>query len=60
MDTNQTLAKIKEQLQAVIDDAKPILNGEEEVTDGTEGIFMGRSELAESLVSDIEKWEDKL
>lgn len=60
MDTNQTLAKIKEQLQAVIDDAKPILNGEEEVTDGTEGIFMGRSELAESLLSDIEKWEDKL
>ena len=60
MDTNQTLAKIKEQLQAVIDDAKAILNGEEEVTDGTEGIFMGRSELAESLLSDIEKWEDKL
>ena len=60
MDTNQTLAKIKEQLQAVIDDAKPILNGEEEVTDGTEGIFMGRSELAESLLSDIEKWEDNL
>ena len=59
MDTNQTLAKIKEQLQAVIDDAKPILNGEEEVTDGTEGIFMGRSELAESLLSDIEKWEDE-
>ena len=60
MDTNQTLAKIKEQLQAVIDDAKPILTGEEEVTDGTEGIFMGRSELAESLLLDIEKWEDKL
>ena len=60
MDTNQTLAKIKEQLQAVIDDAAPILNGEEEVTDGTEGIFMGRSELAESLLLDIEKWEDKL
>ena len=59
MDTNQTLAKIKEQLQAVIDDAKPILNGEEEVTDGTEGIFMGRSELAESLLSDIEKWDDE-
>ena len=59
MDTNQTLAKIKAQLQAVIDDAKPILNGEEEVTDVTEGIFMGRSELAESLLSDIEKWEDE-
>ena len=49
------LAKLVDQLKVCISDCEEAL--EEDLTDGSEGIFEGRKELAESLLKLIESEE---
>ena len=52
------LSKIKKFCKTAIKDANNALENEH-LTDGTEGIFEGRLELAESLLEQIDIWEQE-
>ena len=51
------IIKIKNWLEEEIKNNEPIVEGEEELTDGTEDIYVGRSECAYSLLDQLKKWE---
>ena len=54
---NDILIKVKNWLEEEIKNNEPVVEGEEELSDGTDDIFVGRSECAYSLLQQIEKWE---
>ena len=56
---NSILIKIKNWLEEEIKNNEPIVEGTEELSDGTEDIFVGRSECAYSLLDQIKKWEQE-
>ena len=56
---NDILIKVKNWLEEEIKNNEPIVEGEEELSDGTEDIFVGRSECAYSLLDQIKKWENE-
>jgi hypothetical protein len=49
--------KIINWLEEEIEHNEPVLNGNEELSDGTEDIYKGRSECAKALLNQIKKWE---
>ena len=59
VEKNGIIHKIKEWLDDEISHNELVLNGEEELTDGTDDIHEGRNECAESLLEQIKKWENK-
>ena len=50
-------AHIKVWLESVVEDAQPIVDGKELLSDGTEKIYYGRHETAKALLFLIKKWE---
>ena len=56
---NDILTNIIDWLEEEIEHTEPVLNGDEELSDGTEDIYEGRSECATSLLEQIKKWENK-
>ena len=48
-----TINQVIQWLEAEIENNQPILDGIEELSDGTELIFEGRSELAQGLLNQI-------
>jgi len=56
---NDILTNIIDWLEEEIEHNEPVLNGDEELSDGTEDIHEGRSECATSLLEQIKKWENK-
>jgi len=59
--TKNTLLKVKQWLRDEIEYNLEVVeahsNGEEFTSDGTDDIIVGRSECAESLLDQINKWE---
>ena len=59
--TENILLKIKQWLEDEIEYNREVVeaqdNGEEFTSDGTDDIILGRSECAESLLDQINKWE---
>jgi len=51
--------KVKQMLEEEISSSQPIIDGEVEVTDGTDDIIIGRYEYAEQLLKQIKKWENE-
>ena len=51
--------KIKKTLEGEISSSQSIIDGEVEVTDGTDDIIIGRYEYAEQLLEQIKKWESE-
>lgn len=51
------LAEVKQWLRDEIKHNEPIVSGEEELSDGTQDIHVGRMECAESLLKFIEEVE---
>jgi len=51
--------KIKQMLEGEISSSQPIIDGDEEVTDGTDDIIIGRYEYAEQLLEQIKQWENE-
>ncbi len=49
--------RIRDWLQAEIENNKPVVNGEEEMADCTENIYVGRTELAEILLKKLDECE---
>ena len=42
-----------------IEHNEPGVCGEEEMSDGTEQIYVGRTELAETLLEKLDEWEEE-
>ena len=56
---SDVLEKVKTWLEEEIEHNEPVLNGNEELSDGTENIHEGRSECATSLLNRIKKRESE-
>ena len=46
-------------MQEEIEHNEPVVSGEEEMADGTEDIYIGRTELAETLLEKLDEWEEE-
>jgi len=51
--------RIKDFLNEIIEDEKPIVSGEVEMADGSEDIYIGRTELAETLLQKLDEWDEE-
>ena len=51
--------RIKDFLNDIIEDEKPIVSGEVEMSDGSEQIYVGRTELAKSLLEKLDEWDEE-
>ena len=49
--------RIKSWLKEEISHNEPVVNGIEEMSDGTDDIYIGRTELAETLLKKLDEWE---
>ena len=58
--SNQVIAKIERWLKHEISHQAPVVDGEEILTDGTEGSCEGRYECAVSLLKQVEKWKKEV
>ena len=56
---NKSNQRIKDFLNEIIEDEKPIVSGEVEMADGTEDIYVGRTELAETLLQKLDEWDEE-
>ena len=46
-------------MQEEIEHNEPVVSGEEEMADGSEDIYIGRTELAETLLKKLDEWEEE-
>ncbi len=46
-------------MQEEIEHNEPVVSGIEEMADGTDDIFIGRTELAETLLKKLDEWEEE-
>ena len=51
--------RLRDWLKDEIEHNEPVLSGEEEMADGTEDIYVGRTELAETLLAKLDEWEEE-
>ena len=51
--------RIKSWLKEEIARNEPVVSGIEEMADGTDDIFIGRTELAETLLKKLDEWEEE-
>ena len=51
--------KIRDWLKDEIEHNEPVVSGEEEMADGTEDIYIGRTELAKTLLKKLDEWEEE-
>ena len=56
---NNVLEKVKTWLKEEIEHNEPVVSGEEEMSDGTEQIYVGRTELAETLLEKLDEWDEE-
>ena len=51
--------RLRDWLKDEIEHNEPVVSGEEEMADGTEDIYIGRTELAETLLEKLDEWEEE-
>ena len=51
--------RLRDWLNEEIEHNEPVVSGEEEMSDGTEQIYVGRTELAETLLEKLDEWEEE-
>ena len=51
--------KIRDWLKDEIEHNEPVVSGEEEMADGSDDIYIGRTELAETLLKKLDEWEEE-
>ena len=56
---NKSNQRLRDWLQEEIEHNEPVVSGEEEMSDGTEQIYVGRTELAETLLEKLDEWEEE-
>ena len=56
MEQDEFIRHLKQKIFNAVQDAEPIVVVEEILTDGTEGVYLGRYELGNSLLAEFDKW----
>ena len=56
---NKSNQRLRDWLNEEIEHNEPVVSGEEEMSDGTEQIYVGRTELAETLLEKLDEWEEE-
>ena len=56
---NKSNQRLRDWLQEEIEHNEPVVSGEEEMADGSEDIYIGRTELAETLLEKLDEWEEE-
>ena len=56
---NKSNQRLRDWLKDEIEHNEPVVSGEEEMSDGTEQIYVGRTELAETLLEKLDEWEEE-
>ena len=51
--------RLRDWLNEEIEHNEPVVSGEEEMSDGSEDIYVGRTELAETLLEKLDEWEEE-
>ena len=51
--------RLRDWLNEEIEHNEPVVSGEEEMSDGTEQNYVGRTELAETLLEKLDEWEEE-
>lgn len=51
--------RLRDWLNEEIENNEPVVSGEEEMSDGTEQIYFGRTELAETLLQKLDEWDEE-
>ena len=54
---NKSNQRLRDWLNEEIEHNEPVVSGEEEMADGSEDIYIGRTELAETLLKKLDEWE---
>ena len=56
---NKSNQRLRDWLKDEIEHNEPVVSGEEEMADGTDDIYIGRTELAETLLEKLDEWEEE-
>ena len=56
---NKSNQRLRDWLNEEIEHNAPVVSGEEEMADGSEDIYIGRTELAETLLKKLDEWEEE-
>ena len=56
---NKSNQRLRDWLNEEIEHNEPVVSGEEEMADGSEDIYIGRTELAETLLEKLDEWEEE-
>ena len=56
---NKSNQRLRYSLNEDIEHNEPVVSGEEEMADGSEDIYIGRTELAETLLKKLDEWEEE-
>ena len=56
---NKSNQRLRDWLNEEIEHNEPVVSGEEEMADGSEDIYIGRTELAETLLKKLDEWEEE-
>ena len=56
---NKSNQRLRDWMNEEIEHTEPVVSGEEEMSDGTEQIYVGRTELAETLLEKLDEWEEE-
>ena len=56
---NKSNQRRRDWLNEEIEHNEPVVSGEEEMADGSEDIYIGRTELAETLLKKLDEWEEE-
>ena len=51
--------RLRDWLNEEIEHNEPVVSVEEEMADGSEDIYIGRTELAETLLKNLDEWEEE-
>ena len=56
---NKSNQRLRDWLNEEIEHNEPVVSGEEEMADGSEDIYIGRTELAETLLKKLDEWDEE-
>jgi len=56
---NKSNQRLRDWLKDEIEHNEPVVSGEEEMADGSEDIYIGRTELAETLLQKLDEWDEE-
>ena len=56
---NKSNQRLRDWLNEEIEHNEPVVSGEEEMADGSEQIYVGRTELEDTLLEILDEWDEE-